>query len=74
MGSPLSTSFPVVIGRGSVADIRVDGKSISRRHLQISHQSGAYIVTDLGSTNGTMLNGTALRTPRNFFARRFSRD
>ena len=63
-GQPIElTSFPVVIGRGSVADIRVDGKSISRRHLQISHQSGAYIVTDLGSTNGTMLNGTALRAP-----------
>lgn len=57
------TSFPVVIGRGSESTIRVDGKSISRKHLQISHQSGAYIVTDLGSTNGTMLNGTALRTP-----------
>lgn len=63
-GHPIAlTSFPVVIGRGSDSDIRVDSKSISRKHVQILHQSGAFIVTDLGSTNGTMLNGTALHTP-----------
>ena len=54
---------PLVIGRGSDASVRLADKGISRRHLQISRQGGNYVATDLGSTNGTRLNGFPLKTP-----------
>ena len=36
------------------------GNTISRRHAQIHHTDGQYFLTDLGSTNGTLLNSEAL--------------
>jgi len=54
--------FPVsrartVIGRGSDADITVDDSSISRRHVEILWDGTRAQVNDLGSTNGSTLNG-----------------
>lgn len=46
-----------VIGRGSEADITLNGQGASRRHAEIiwdGHRAG---IRDLGSTNGTLLNG-----------------
>ncbi len=51
----------VVIGRGSDADLRIDDPGISRRHAEFRVQPGprgpAVSVLDLGSTNGTTVNG-----------------
>jgi len=51
----------LVIGRGNNAELRIDDPGISRRHAQISlkESDGGTIVTvtDLGSTNGVLLNG-----------------
>ncbi|MDM4763284.1 DUF3662 and FHA domain-containing protein [Galbitalea sp. SE-J8] len=47
----------VVIGRGSDADITVDDTSISRKHVEILWDGERAQVTDLGSTNGSLLNG-----------------
>lgn len=51
-----------VIGRGSDADITVDDAGASRKHAEIIWDGTRAQVSDLGSTNGTTLNGRALKT------------
>ncbi len=46
-----------VIGRGSDADITLDDTGTSRRHIEILWDGTRGQVTDLGSTNGSKLNG-----------------
>ena len=46
-----------VIGRGSDADITVDDGGISRKHVEILWDGKRAQVNDLGSTNGSKLNG-----------------
>ncbi|MFN3708611.1 FhaA domain-containing protein [Microcella sp.] len=46
-----------VIGRGSEADITVDDPGTSRKHVEIAWDGANGQVTDLGSTNGSRLNG-----------------
>ncbi|MPV37092.1 FhaA domain-containing protein [Georgenia subflava] len=53
----LLTGPVTVIGRGSEADIIVDDSGVSRRHLEIRVTPGGVIATDLGSTNGTFVEG-----------------
>lgn len=48
-----------VIGREADSDIQLDNSSISRQHCRIDCSSGSIIVRDLGSTNGTYINGEA---------------
>lgn len=55
--------LPFVLGRGSDADLRLDDKGVSRRHLQLTMQGGAVVASDMGSTNGTLINGAPLRAP-----------
>lgn len=50
----------VIIGRRDDCAICLSGNTISRRHSQIRHENGQYYLADLGSTNGTMLNGEML--------------
>jgi Protein of unknown function (DUF3662)/FHA domain len=47
-----------VIGRGTDADITVDDTSISRKHVEVLWDGSRGQVNDLGSTNGSLLNGT----------------
>lgn len=49
-----------VIGRGSDADITVDDSSISRKHVEIVWDGVRAQANDLGSTNGTTINGQRL--------------
>ena len=51
------TQARTVIGRGSDADITVDDTGTSRRHVEILWDGKRAQVTDLGSTNGSKLNG-----------------
>ena len=53
----LLTGPVTVIGRGSEADIIVDDSGVSRRHLEVRITQGHTIATDLGSTNGTFVEG-----------------
>lgn len=53
----LLTGPVTVIGRGSEADIIVDDSGVSRRHLEIQVTPDGVIATDLGSTNGTFVEG-----------------
>ncbi|WP_448627058.1 FtsK/SpoIIIE domain-containing protein [Geodermatophilus sp. URMC 64] len=49
-----------LLGRGADATLRLDDPDVSRRHAQISVGAGRITVTDLGSTNGTRLEGREL--------------
>src|SRR5690625_3619728 len=53
----LLTGPVTVIGRGSEADIIVDDTGVSRRHLEIRITEDGVIATDLGSTNGSFVEG-----------------
>lgn len=49
-----------IVGRGSDCDITIDDASASRKHVEIVWDGERAQVTDLGSTNGTQLNGKKL--------------
>lgn len=52
----------LVIGRGRGADVVLAEATISRAHAAIGFDAGCFFVQDLGSTNGTQVNGS--RTDR----------
>src|SRR4051812_48306669 len=56
--------LPMTIGRATDATIRVSDTSVSRRHAEIRPGTGGWTVVDLGSTNGTRVNGTAVTERR----------
>jgi hypothetical protein len=53
---PLSIGS-TVIGRGDQANLRLPDVGISRRHARLDYDGAQVVLTDLGSTNGTMVNG-----------------
>jgi diguanylate cyclase (GGDEF)-like protein len=50
-----------VIGRGSDAHVRIVDDGVSRRHAQVDARGAAITLRDLGSRNGTFLNGVAVK-------------
>ncbi len=48
---------PCTVGRDPGADFTLDDTLVSRRHFRVLQESGVYWVEDLGSTNGTLING-----------------
>lgn len=54
-----------IIGRGGTgAHIPLTDNTVSRRHAQITPRDGLYLLTDLGSANGTYINGLRVRSPQ----------
>ncbi|MEL6793194.1 MAG: trypsin-like peptidase domain-containing protein [Pseudomonadota bacterium] len=51
----------ILIGRDRAAGLTVDGASVSRRHALIRFEGDAPSIEDLGSTNGTFVDGARLR-------------
>ena len=65
---PAALSFPrpapgirYTIGRDSACDLLIEDLSVSRSHARLEHAAGRWLLTDLGSTNGTRLNGWRVR-------------
>jgi FHA domain len=54
----------LVLGRGDLAEIRLEDPFASARHARVFEQAGAVVIEDLGSTNGTYLNEEVLESPR----------
>src|ERR1044071_9571281 len=52
------------IGRDSTNEIVINDAESSHRHARLTFQGGKYVLEDLGSTNGTFVNGQRLAGPR----------
>ncbi len=62
-GSPPITIVKdlVIIGRKEECDVRLEHKSVSKMHCVLVKTDGLLLLRDLGSTNGTRVNGTRVR-------------
>ncbi|MER7953914.1 MULTISPECIES: DUF1707 and FHA domain-containing protein [unclassified Streptomyces] len=49
--------YPLRIGRDPVNGLRLSHETVSRMHAELSLQDGFWVLRDLGSTNGTVVNG-----------------
>jgi hypothetical protein len=58
------TKRRVVLGRSSQCDVRVADVNVSRRHSELLQEGAAYWIADLGSTNGTDVNGKQVEKAR----------
>ena len=61
---PLKPNKQVVIGRSSDLDMVLVEDMVSRKHAKISSQDGKIVIEDLGSTNGTFVNGEKVKQAR----------
>ena len=55
-----SNARSVIIGRDGSADFQIPLSTISRQHVRISATDNVYVIEDLGSTHGTLVNGRKL--------------
>lgn len=53
--------FPFRLGRAETADLRIESPEVSREHAEIVERNGVWLVRDLGSTNGTHVNGKSVK-------------
>jgi predicted component of type VI protein secretion system len=51
----------ILVGRNDDCDLRLDHKSVSKLHCVLVKTDGLILVRDLGSTNGTRVNGQRIR-------------
>lgn len=67
-GPTPGVTFPLdgdqlTIGRDSTNGVAINDAEISRKHARLMFQGGKYVLEDLGSTNGTFVNGQRLAGP-----------
>lgn len=62
-GMRIPLTAPLVIGRAPDSDIVISDGFVSARHTRVSPGRGGAVVEDLGSTNGTVLNGVPVTAP-----------
>jgi hypothetical protein len=62
-GHRIPLGRPTVLGRSEDADVVIDDPYASEFHLRVGSQSGQAMLHDLGSTNGTYVNGRRVTVP-----------
>ena len=66
-GQPLPANLQgrksIVIGRGAECDVVIKDPKASRRHCQLTRKESAFVLEDLGSRNGTFVNGERIKGP-----------
>jgi pSer/pThr/pTyr-binding forkhead associated (FHA) protein len=60
----LAPGESVTVGRGEACDVRIEAERASRRHAEVCARGDGHAVRDLGSTNGTTLDGVPLTGER----------
>jgi two-component system, NtrC family, sensor kinase len=60
----ISSSEEVIIGRSVGCQVRLDDTEVSRHHAAIRHNSTDFVVQDLRSANGTLVNGSPVTEKR----------
>jgi pSer/pThr/pTyr-binding forkhead associated (FHA) protein len=60
MEYPLTKAY-TVMGRDKAANVFLKDPHVSSEHAAIVYQDGSYILKDLDSTNGTLMNGTIIK-------------
>jgi predicted component of type VI protein secretion system len=61
---PLEGRGPWTVGRSQENDIVIPDPNVSRKHARLSRADSGYVVEDLGSTNGTLLDGAPIDRER----------
>ena len=59
----LKSRQSIVIGRGAECDVVVKDEKASRRHCRLSRQTADFLLEDLGSRNGTYVDGLRISEP-----------
>ena len=55
---------PVTIGRHPDCDVVLNDAEVSRQHAEVRREDGGFSIVDLGSLNGTKVNGAGVKAPR----------
>lgn len=68
-GPKAGTEFPlevdeVIIGRATDATLSIPDTSVSRKHAVVRREGGGFVVADMGSGNGTIVNGEPITEDR----------
>jgi len=61
VGACLPLRDPFTVGRSGSNDVTLDDDWVSGQHLRLTRQNGAWLAEDLGSTNGTRVNGNPFK-------------
>jgi Protein of unknown function (DUF3662)/FHA domain len=61
---PLEGRGPWTVGRSEENDIVISDPNVSRQHARLSRSDNGFVVEDLGSTNGTLLDGAPIDRER----------
>ncbi len=67
---PVEPGQEVVVGRDAAVDLVIDGRRVSRRHCSVRADETGWVVTDLGSANGTYIGGSRITEKRGTTATR----
>ncbi len=57
----ISLELPTILGRGREAKLRIGDSTISRKHCQVYEKDGLVMLQDLGSLNGTVVQGHSVK-------------